>query len=263
MGFHDRAVDQIQTVAQFRCQRIENLLPDAASRPTVEAIVRRRIRPVAFRQIARRHASAQHIKYRFHDLSIVSAGTSSTCRRQRLKKSPFVIAQIKSHDPPPITVNHDHYDFSRSYVSTDPNYIGHGVWLYYRPKRSNKAAICTSIADRATLAGATSVSLTFQNSIYGAQYGKRSSMSGRCSDSLRATMQSAVSRSAIAHCCGNRSLYFAINPRTSRPFNVNGDIGPALLANRSIASARDLASQFIPVRAARWLKSSSANRLRK
>ena len=28
--------------------------------------------------------------------------------------------QIKSHDPPPITVNHDHYDFSRRYVGTDP-----------------------------------------------------------------------------------------------------------------------------------------------
>jgi hypothetical protein len=54
VGFHDRAVDQIQSVARFRCQRVENLLPDAASRPTVEAIVSRRVRAVALRQIAPR-----------------------------------------------------------------------------------------------------------------------------------------------------------------------------------------------------------------
>src|SRR5271170_8081907 len=121
MGFHNRTVDQIQTVARFRCQRVENPLPDAAPRPTVEAIIRCRVRPIAFRQIAPRHAGAQHVKYRVHDLSIVSAGAHSALRHQRLKNSPFVIAQIKSHDPPPITVNHDHYDFSRSYVSTDPS----------------------------------------------------------------------------------------------------------------------------------------------
>ena len=41
MCLHDRAVDQIQTVARFCCQRVENLLPDAAARPPIEAIVRR------------------------------------------------------------------------------------------------------------------------------------------------------------------------------------------------------------------------------
>jgi hypothetical protein len=93
------------------------------SRSAREAIVRRRVRPVAFRQIAPRHPGAQHVKYRVHDLSIVSAGTHSALRHQRLKKSPFVIPQIKSHDPTPITVNHDHYDFSRSYLGTDPRMI--------------------------------------------------------------------------------------------------------------------------------------------
>jgi hypothetical protein len=73
------------------------------------------------RKIELRHPGAQHIKYRIHDLAIVSAGTHSALRHQRLEKSPFVIAQIKSHAPPPITVNHDPYDFSRSYVGTDPN----------------------------------------------------------------------------------------------------------------------------------------------
>jgi hypothetical protein len=39
MGFHDPIIDQIQTVARFRCQGVENPLPDAASRPTFEAVV--------------------------------------------------------------------------------------------------------------------------------------------------------------------------------------------------------------------------------
>jgi hypothetical protein len=121
MGFHDRAVDQIQAVARFRCQRVENPFPDAASRPAVEAIVRRCIRPIAFRQIAPRHPGAQHVKYRVHNLAIVSACAPSSFRHQWLQKSPFVIAQIKSHDPPLTTVNHDRLDFSRNYVGTDPN----------------------------------------------------------------------------------------------------------------------------------------------
>ena len=106
MSFYDCAVDQIQTVARFRCQRVENPLPDAASGPTVEAIVSGRVRPIAFRQIAPGHPGAQHVKYRVHDPTIVSTCALATFRHQRLKKSPIVIAQIKSHDPPPTTVNH-------------------------------------------------------------------------------------------------------------------------------------------------------------
>ena len=121
MGFYDRAVDQIQTVARFRCQSVENPLPDAASRPTIEAIVSRRVRPIAFRKIAPRHPSAQHVKYRVHDPSIVNACAHSTFRHQRLQKSPLVIAQIKSHDPPPDTVNHVQPCFSIIYVGTDPS----------------------------------------------------------------------------------------------------------------------------------------------
>src|SRR6266446_1586936 len=121
MGFHDRAVDQVKTVARFRCQRVKNPFPDATSRPTVEAIVRRRVWPIAVRQIAPRHPRAQHIKYRVHDLAIVSAPALSSFRHQRLQKSPFVIAQIKSHDPPPTTVNHFKTRFSMAYVGTDPS----------------------------------------------------------------------------------------------------------------------------------------------
>jgi len=128
MGFHDRTIDQIQGVARFRGQRVESPFPDATSRPTVEAIISRRVRPVAFWQIAPWHPGAQHVKYRVHDPSIVSARTPSTFRHQRLQKSPFLIAQIKSHDPPPTTVNHVRHCFSIIYVGTDPS-GGSGVGL--------------------------------------------------------------------------------------------------------------------------------------
>src|ERR1700704_3579200 len=121
MGFDDGAVDQIQTVARFRSKGIKNPFPDAASRPTVEAIVGCRVRPIAFRQIAPRHPGAQNVKYRVQDSSIVRASTLSALWHQRLKNSPFVIAQIKSHDPPPSTVNHVRSNYSIHYLGTDPN----------------------------------------------------------------------------------------------------------------------------------------------
>src|ERR1700726_1293483 len=123
MRLHDRAIDQIQTVARFRCQRVENPLPDAAPGPTIETIIRCRVWPITLRQIAPRHPGAQHVKYRVHDPSIVSADTPSTLRHQWLKRSPFVIAQIESHGPPPSTVNHVRLCFSTNYLGTDPSEI--------------------------------------------------------------------------------------------------------------------------------------------
>ena len=72
-------------------------------------------------QIAPRHPSTQHIKYRVHDLSIVRPRTLAVLRHQRLKQSPFVITQIESHDPPTAAVNHVPPCFSISYLGTDPN----------------------------------------------------------------------------------------------------------------------------------------------
>ena len=106
MGFHDRAVDQIEAVARLRSQRVEDALPDAASGPPVEAIVGRRIRAVAFGQIPPRHPGAQYVEDCVHDLAIINPGTLSAPRHQRLKQRPFFIAQIESHDPPPGRVNH-------------------------------------------------------------------------------------------------------------------------------------------------------------
>jgi hypothetical protein len=121
MGFHNCAVDQIKAVARFRGQPIENPLPDAASRSTVEAVVSHCVRSIPFGQISPRHPCPQHVKYRFNDPAIVGARALSSFRHQWLQKSPILIAQIKSHDPPPLTVNHDHSGFSRNYVATYPN----------------------------------------------------------------------------------------------------------------------------------------------
>jgi hypothetical protein len=120
MGFHNRAVDQIKAIARFRGQPIENPLPNTASRPAIEAIVSRRVRPVPFGQVSPRHPCAQHVKYRIYDPAIVGARALASFRHQWLQKSPIRIAQIKSHDPPPSTVNHDRLCFSRNYVGTDP-----------------------------------------------------------------------------------------------------------------------------------------------
>jgi len=121
MGFHYRTVDQIKAIARFRGQLIKNSLPDAASRPAVEAVISRRVRPVPFGQVSPRHSCAQHVKYRVHNSSIIGTRSLSSLRHQWLQKSPVLVAQIKSHDPPPVTVNHDPSAFSRNYVGTDPN----------------------------------------------------------------------------------------------------------------------------------------------
>jgi hypothetical protein len=74
MRFDDRAIDQMQTVARFRCEDVENLRLDTAPRRTIEAIIRRRVRAIAFRPIAPRYAGAQQVEDRVHDLAVVNAG---------------------------------------------------------------------------------------------------------------------------------------------------------------------------------------------
>ena len=120
MRFHNRAIDQVQTVARFCRQSIENTLPDSSPRPAVEPIVRTRVRAVAFGQIAPRDPGPQHVKYCIYDPSIVRARALPTLRHQRLENRPFLIAEIESHDPPPPAVNHDPPCYSVNYVSTDP-----------------------------------------------------------------------------------------------------------------------------------------------
>src|SRR5262249_3874616 len=106
MRFHNRAIDQVQTVARFCRQRIENTLPDSSPRPAVEPIVL---------------PGPQHVKYCIYDPPVVRARALPTLRHQRLENRPFLIAEIESHDPPPPAVNHDPGCFSVNYGGTDPS----------------------------------------------------------------------------------------------------------------------------------------------
>src|SRR5262245_17474939 len=124
MRFHNRTIDQVQTVARFCRQCIENTLPDSSPRPAVEPIVRTRVRAVAFGQIAPRDPGPQHVKYCIYDPPVVRARTLPTLRHQRLENRPFLIAEIESHDPPPPAVNHDPCCFSVNYAGTDPSVDG-------------------------------------------------------------------------------------------------------------------------------------------
>ena len=120
MRFHNRAIDQVQTVVRFCRQRIENMLPDPSPRPAVEPIARAFVRAVAFGQIAPRDPGPQHVKYCIYDPPVVRARALPTLRHQRLENRPFLIAEIESHDRPP-TVNRDPRCFSVNYPGTDPS----------------------------------------------------------------------------------------------------------------------------------------------
>src|SRR5262249_45817450 len=123
MRFHNRAIDQVQTVAGFCRQRIENTLPDSSPRPAVEPIVCTRVRAIAFGQIAPRDPGPQYEKYCIYDPPVLRARALPTLRHQRLENRPFLIAEIESHDPPPPAVNHDPSCFSVNYAGTDPSLI--------------------------------------------------------------------------------------------------------------------------------------------
>src|SRR5262245_37928773 len=121
MRFHNRAIDQVQTVAGFCRQRIENTLPDSSPRPAVAPIVCTRVRAIAFGQIAPRDPAPQYEKYCIYDPPVLRARALPTLRHQRLENRPFLIAEIESHDPPPPAVNHDPSCFSVNYAGTDPS----------------------------------------------------------------------------------------------------------------------------------------------
>ena len=58
---------------------------------------------------------------RIHDLAVINPRTLAALRQQRFEQRPFLVAQIKSHDPPPHTVNHVRPKYSNSYLGTDPS----------------------------------------------------------------------------------------------------------------------------------------------
>jgi hypothetical protein len=147
MRFHNRAIDQVQTVARFCRQRIENTLPDSSPRPAVEPIVRACVRAVAFGQIAPRNPGPQHVKYCIYDPPVVRARALPTLRHQRLEKGPFLIAEIESHDPPPPAVNHDPGCFSVNYAGTrDPGSLPLAAGRMSAARRCLKAAVFLAMA---------------------------------------------------------------------------------------------------------------------
>ena len=170
MRFHNRAIDQVQTVARFCRESIENTLPHPSPRPAVEPIVRTRVRAIAFGQIAPRDPGPQHVKYCIYDPSIVRARALPTLRHQRLKNRPFLIAEIESHDPPPPAVNHDPCCFSVNYAGTDPNLK---CALDQRDRAIEQLSVQTEIAldnnAERQIAEARQMQLNFENKLVALQ----------------------------------------------------------------------------------------------
>lgn len=54
------------------------------------------------------------------------------------RKSPFLVAQIKSHDPPPSMVNHVQTSFSSNYVGTDPRMFDCSGGRTWRTRRASE-----------------------------------------------------------------------------------------------------------------------------
>src|SRR5437764_12747332 len=157
MRFHNGAIDQVQTVARFCCESIEDTLPHPSPRPAVEPIVRTRVRAIAFGQIAPRDPGPQHVKYCIYDPSIVRARALATLRHQRLKNRSFLIAEIESHDPPPPAVNHDPCCFSVNYAGTDPSHA----------TCSASYARNVSVSRQASILRSRNLSVTLRNKAYG------------------------------------------------------------------------------------------------
>jgi len=107
VSLHDRTVDHVEAVARLRRKGVKDPFPNAAPGPPVEAIIGRRVRAVALGQISPRHPRAKHVEDRIQDRAIILAGALTARRHQRLQKRPFLVVQIKAHDPPPAKVNHD------------------------------------------------------------------------------------------------------------------------------------------------------------
>ena len=80
VSFPNGAINQIQTVARFRRQLVENAPPDPRARPPVEAIISRRVGAITCWQIPSRHSGAPNVKDRIHDFAIVSSRALSILR---------------------------------------------------------------------------------------------------------------------------------------------------------------------------------------
>ena len=106
MGTDDGGVDQRHGMRGLGGQSLEDLDPDTGTGPAVEAIVDRRIGPVAFGQIAPWRTSAQHVEDTVDDAAVVnSRHAERLVGEEWLDQLPLPIAQIEArHSNPPVTM---------------------------------------------------------------------------------------------------------------------------------------------------------------
>ena len=100
MHAYDRTVDHLHPAIVSFHDRVHKPVPDAGFAPAVEAIVDRRVRPVALGQIAPWQARAQHKEHAVEDLPVVLRLHAAPFRRQhRFDNAPLEVRQIVTcHD---------------------------------------------------------------------------------------------------------------------------------------------------------------------
>jgi len=99
MNPHDRAVDHLDLATVRLRYRIHQPIPDAGFAPAIEAIVGRRVRAVALRQVAPRRTSSQYPENAVHHPAIILAlGPRSAPRQHPFDDRPLRIRQVIAHD---------------------------------------------------------------------------------------------------------------------------------------------------------------------
>jgi len=100
MHAHDRAVDHLHLAAVRFDDGVHQTIPDAVLAPAIEAVVGRRVGPVASGQIAPRGAGTQHPENAVENTPIVlRLRTAPVHRQQRLDDAPLEVGQVVAHDP--------------------------------------------------------------------------------------------------------------------------------------------------------------------
>ena len=100
MHAHDRAVDHLDLAVVRFHDGVHQTVPNAGLPPAVEAVVDRRVRPIAFGQIAPGTARAQDIEHAVDDLAVVLRFRPPAIHgQQRLDDAPLEVRQIVAHDP--------------------------------------------------------------------------------------------------------------------------------------------------------------------
>ena len=100
MNAHARAVDHLHLAVVRLDNSVHQAIPDACLAPPVEAIVDRRVGPVALGQIAPRRARAQDEEHAVDDLPVVLGLRPAAIHgQQRLDDAPLEVGQVVAHDP--------------------------------------------------------------------------------------------------------------------------------------------------------------------